>query len=161
MNYKNIFGIFLVILGLIFIIFPVFSEELVSVIVGVSLLFLGFAYVINAFSSWNFLRFYSMINALLGIIAIIFGLLFIFEIDALSFLVGLQFYIIAFIMIFFGILGLISPSKASKITSLLILLIGIIAVYIAVFTVAQPIYAAILIGVCLILEGLRFILVKN
>lgn len=144
------------ILGIIFIVFPMFSAELVSVIVGVSLLFFGFASLINGFSVWNMLTHFSAVNVVIGIISIIFGLLFIFAIDALSFLVGLQFYIIGFIMIIFGIVGLISESRLSKTTSLLILVIGVIAILLAIFAVAQPIYVAILIGVCLIIQGLRF-----
>ncbi|MBR0271505.1 MAG: DUF308 domain-containing protein [Methanobrevibacter sp.] len=155
MNIEKISGILFIILGLIFIIFPMFSAELVSVIVGVSLLFFGFASIINGFSVWNMLTHFSLVNIIIGIIAIIFGLLFIFAIDALSFLVGLQFYIIGFIMIFFGIVGLIAESRLSKTTSVLILIFGIIAVALAVYSIAEPIYAAILIGACLIIQGLR------
>lgn len=155
MDFKQISGILFVILGLIFIIFPMFSAELVSVIVGVSLLFFGFASIINGFSVWNMLTHFSIVNVIIGIISIIFGLLFIFAIDALSFLVGLQFYIIGFIMIFFGIVGLIAESRLSKTTSLLILIIGIIAILLAVYSIAQPVYVAILIGVCLLIQGAR------
>lgn len=150
------FGILLMIVGIIFIIFPLFNAEFVSLIVGLSLLFFGFASVINGFSGWGSKSRFSAINMLIGIIAIIFGILFIFAINALSFLVGLQFYIVGFIMIVFGIVGIISKSKLSKTTSLLILLIGIIAIVLAVSAVNNPIFIAILIGLCLIIQGLRF-----
>ena len=156
MEFKQVAGILFVILGLIFIIFPVFSAGAISVIVGLSLLFFGFASIINALSAWNRFTHFSTVNMLIGIIAIIFGLLFIFAIDVLSFLVGFQFYIIGFIMILFGIVGLISDSRLSKTTSLLILVLGIIAIMLAVFAVAQPIYVAIIIGACLIIEGIKF-----
>lgn len=155
MELNKITGILVMILGLIFIIFPMFSSELVSVIVGLSLLCFGIASIINALSTWNISTYFSMVNLVLGIIAIIFGVLFMFFIDAVSFLVGFQFYIIGFIMILFGIVGIISESKVSKLTSLIILLVGIVAIALAVFSVTQPIYAAILIGICLIILGLK------
>lgn len=160
MDYRDIYGKILIILGLIFIIFPLFNSEIVSLIVGLSLLFLGVSSIINAISTRN-MENISKINIILGIISIIFGLLFIFAINALSFLVGMQFYIIAFVMIVFGIMGLISESSFSKISSLLILIIGILAVIIGSNTIAHPIYASILIGVCLIIQGLRFVIGNN
>ncbi|WP_407413743.1 DUF308 domain-containing protein [Methanobrevibacter sp.] len=157
MDLEKIFGILFIILGLIFIIFPVFSAESVSIIVGLSLLFFGFACIVNGFSIRNMSTF-SKINIVVGIIAIIFGILFIFAINALPFLVGFQFYIIAFILIFCGIVGIISKSTLSKTTSLLILVMGIIAIVLAAYSITEPIYAAILIGLCLIIQGVRFYL---
>ncbi len=84
--------------------------------------------------------------------------MFIFAINALPFLVGFQFYIIAFILIFCGIVGIISKSTLSKTTSLLILVMGIIAIVLAAYSITEPIYAAILIGLCLIIQGVRFYL---
>lgn len=144
--------------GLIFIICPMFSSEVASAIVGLSLLFFGIASIVNAYSTLSVPTYFTTVNVILGIISIIFGILFIFFIDGLSFLVGFQFYIVGLIMIIFGILGLISESLLSKTTSALILIIGIVAIALAVFTVEQPIYAAILIGVCLLVEGIGFFL---
>ncbi|WP_296796508.1 DUF308 domain-containing protein [uncultured Methanobrevibacter sp.] len=157
MDLEKIIGIIFMVLGLIFIIFPMFSAESVSFIVGLSLLFFGFASIANGLSVRN-MSTLSKINLVVGIIAVIFGILFIFAINALSFLVGFQFYIIAFILIFCGIVGIISNSTLSKTTSLLILIIGIIAIVLGVYSITDPIYAAILIGLCLILQGLRFYL---
>ena len=74
MDFKQIFGILLVILGLIFIIFPIFSAQAISIIVGVSLLFFGFASIVNGFSVWNMLTHFSAVNIIMGIISIIFYL---------------------------------------------------------------------------------------
>lgn len=149
-------GILSIVLGLIFIIFPMFSAGLVSVIVGLSLLFFGIS---AAFLGWNMRNEVENISSLIilaiGIIAIIFGFLFIFYIDALSFLIGLQFYIVGFIMIVFGIAGLLSKvSRTSIFSSVLVLIMGILAIAIAIFTIEQPIYIAIIIGVALIIEGI-------
>ena len=130
-------GILSIIVGLIFMIFPMFSSEFISIIVGLSLLFFVISSVFMGWNMRNDLDGFSTAFIIIGIIAIIFGFLFIFYIDALSFLVGLQFYIVGFIMIVFGIAGLISKNKTlSTFASILVLLMGILAIVLAVFSMA-------------------------
>lgn len=138
-------GLLSIVLGLIFLIFPILSSGLVSIMIGVSLVVLGIASIFGGFSAFN---------VIVGILAIIFGLLFIFQIDALSFLLGFQFYIIGIIMILLGITGLFAQGM-SKIASILIILLGIISFALGGLSLTNPLYAAILIGVCLIIQGVR------
>lgn len=160
MNINRGAGILSIILGLIFILFPMFSSELVSVIVGLSLLFFGIS---AAFMGWNLRDGINNTSGnmilIIGIIAVIFGFLFIFYIDALSFLIGIQFYLVGFIMIIFGIAGIFSRmNRFSTFTSIFVLLMGIVAIALAAFAMNQPIYIAIIIGVVLIVEGIMMIL---
>ena len=152
-------GILSIVLGLIFILFPMFSSGLVSVIVGLSLLFFGISSVYLGYNMRNEFDLYSKTTIIIGIIAIIFGFLFIFYIDALSFLIAIQFYIVGFIMIIFGISGLISRmGPISTFTSILVLIMGVIAIAFAAFSINQPVYIAIIIGIVLIIEGVALIL---
>lgn len=152
-------GILSIIVGLIFIIFPMFSAEFVSIIVGLSLLFFGISAAFMGFNMRKQTGYVGIAIMIIGIIAIIFGFLFIFYIDALSFLIGLQFYIVGFIMIVFGITGLLSRmNRFSAFTSILVLLMGIVAIALAIFASSQPIYIAIIIGIVLIIEGIAMIL---
>lgn len=152
-------GILSVIVGLIFIIFPMFSASFVSVIVGLSLLFFGISAAFMGFNMRRQTGYVGIAIMIIGIIAILFGFLFIFYIDALSFLIGLQFYIVGFIMIVFGITGLLSKmTRFSTFTSILVLLMGIVAIALASFAASQPIYIAIIIGIVLIIEGISMIL---
>ena len=139
------------ILGLFFIIFPIVSSGTVSILIGVSLVFLGVISILNGFVAHNII---------VGILAIIFGLLFMFRIDALSFLLGVQFYIIGILLILLGITGLFSGQNMSKITSILIIIMGIVAFVLGGFSITEPIYAAILIGVCLVIQGIRLFLAE-
>ena len=152
-------GILSIILGLVFMLFPMFSSELVSMIVGLSLLFFGIS---TMFMGWNMRHAFdtfSMISIAIGIIAIIFGFLFVFYIDGLSFLVAAQFYIVGFIMIAFGVTGILSKSEhVSNFSSILVLIMGIIAIALAIFAINEPIYIAIIIGIVLIIEGVSLIL---
>ncbi len=160
MNINRGAGILSIILGLIFILFPMFSSELVSVIVGLSLLFFGIS---SIFMGWNMRdginNTSGNIILIVGIIAVIFGFLFIFYIDALSFLIGIQFYLVGFIMIIFGIAGIFSRmNRFSTFTSIFVLLMGIVAIALAAFAMNQPIYITIIIGVVLIVEGVVMLL---
>lgn len=155
MNYMKILGILYMILGIIFIVYPLYSAEAVSLIAGISLIAFGFAAIIDGFSVWSRKTHLSAIKILLGICSIIFGILFIYKIDALSFLVAMQFYLISFVMILLGVIGLMLGSESvSQAASVLILILGIISFIIATFSIAQPLYTALLVGICLIMEGI-------
>ena len=156
---NRIAGIISMVLGLIFIICPMFSAALISTIVGLSLLFFGIASAFMGFNLRNEYELFSTVSIIIGLISIVIGFMFIFYIDALSFIVGLQFYIVGIIMIVFGIAGLISKmTKVSTFSSILVLIMGIIAIALAVFALNEPIYIAIIIGVVLIIEGFTLFL---
>lgn len=157
MDLRKLLGIIFIILGLLFIVYPMYSAAAVSWIAGICLIAFGFASIIDGFSVWSMMAHVSAIKILLGICAILFGILFIYEIDALSFLIGYIFYLIAFVMIFVGIAGIFFGfDSISRLTSVLILILGIVALFLAAFSIAQPLYTAILVGICLIMEGITF-----
>lgn len=149
MESKQISGLLSVILGLIFLICPIFSTAFLSVFIGLSLIFFGIAFILSEFSA---------LNIIVGILAILVGLIFVFNITALSFVFGLQFYIIGIIMIIAGIAGLISGSQFGRIASVLIIILGIISFALGGFSIDQPLFAAVLIGVALIIQGIRLYL---
>ena len=102
---------------------------------------------------------FSIVAFAIGAITVLLGIGFIFFFDALSFLVGFQFYIIGFIMIAFGITGLISRfSKISAFSSIIVLIMGVVLIALGAFAVKEPIFIAIIIGVVLIIEGVSFLL---
>lgn len=145
MEPNKLAGILSIILGLIFIICPVLSTATLSIFIGLSLVFFGIALVVSGFTAFNII---------IGILAIIVGLRFIFNIEALSFIFGIQFYVIGIILVLGGIVGLVSDSGISKIASVLIIIIGIISFALGGFSIEQPLFAIILIGVALIIEGI-------
>ena len=149
MESNQISGVLSILLGLIFIICPIFSTAFLSILIGLSLVFFGIASILSGFNA---------INIVIGILAIFVGLVFVFNISALSFIFALQFYIIGIILILAGIVGLISDSQISKIASIFIIILGIISFALGGFSIGQPLFAAILIGVALIVQGVRLYL---
>lgn len=159
MDYTKGAGIFFIILGLICMLFPMFSAELISIIVGLSLIFFGIATAFLGYSFKDMRKEFAIAIIIIGILSFILGLLFIFYINAISFIVAFQFYIIGFIMILLGIMGLLSKvNRISNFTSILILLMGIVAIALAVFAGNNPIYLAIIIGIVLIIEGINYLI---
>ena len=162
MDYGQVLGIIFIILGILFIVYPFYSATAVSWIAGICLIVFGFASIISGFSVWSMMAHVSIINILLGILAMLLGFLFIYQIDALSFLLAYQFFLIAFVMVLFGIFGIFSgPDVLSKVASALIFILGILTVILAFYSIAQPLYAAIFVGICLILEGIVFFVSGN
>ena len=151
MEPNKLAGILSIILGLIFIICPVLSTATLSIFIGLSLVFFGIALVVAGFTAFNII---------IGILAIIVGLRFIFNIEALSFIFGIQFYVIGIILVLGGIVGLVSDSGISKIASVLIIILGIISFALGGFSIEQPLFAIILIGVALIIEGIGLYLIE-
>lgn len=159
LNYEKGAGIFFLVLGLIFILFPMFSSELVSIIVGLSLVFFGISAAFTGYTLKDLRKEIAAVVIIIGIISIILGLLFIFYLNAISFIVAYQFYVVGFIMIIFGISALLSKTgRISNFTSILVLLMGIVAIALAIFAGNNPIYLAIIIGVVLIIEGIAYLL---
>ena len=158
MNNNQIFGILSIILGLIFIICPVFSTAFASAVLGLSFLFLGvFAIVSGIFGGTG----NGGLLILSGILAVIFGFIFTTNIFAIPIIMALQFYIIGIIMIIMGIAGLFSEDQNSKILSILMIILAIIVILMGALTIDNPIIAPILIGISLIIEGVNLVIVKG
>lgn len=155
MDYKKVLGILFIILGIIFAVYPVYSAEAVSWIAGICLICFGFASIIDGFSVWSMMAHVSLLNILIGICAMLLGLMFIYEIDALSFIAAYLFYLVGFVLIFAGIFGIIFGfGTVSRLASVFILILGIVAFYLGFASIAQPLYVAIIVGICLIMEGI-------
>lgn len=155
MNYMKILGILYMILGIFFIVYPIYSAGAVSLIAGISLMAFGFAAIIDGFSAWSMMTHLSALKILLGICAIIFGLLFVYKIDALSFIIAFQLYLISFVLILIGFIGIfLGQGPPAKIASILIIILGALTFFAGSFAIAQPLFIAIIVGICLIMEGI-------
>ena len=159
MDSNKIGGILVIILGLIFMCFPIFSSVLFSVMIGVSLLFLGIATIVFGFGMMSLNKAISILTILLGILGIILGILFTFYVDAVAVLISFQFYILGIFMIIAGIFGLISKNDIkAKIMALIIIILGFVSFFVAGFALAEPICIAIIVGIVLVLEGILMLL---
>ncbi len=157
MNNNQIVGILSIILGLIFIVCPVFSTALASTFLGISFLLLGiFSIITGIFGGTGM----GGLFILSGILAVIFGFIFATNIFAIPIIMALQFYIIGFLMILIGIAGLFSGEQVSKVLSVLMIILAVIMIAIGALTIENPIIAPILLGISLIVEGVNLFILK-
>ena len=161
MELRKILGIIFIILGLIFIIYPMYSAAVVSLIAGICLICFGFASIVTGCTVWSIMTHVSVLDIVIGIFAVLIGFLFIFKIDALAFLSAYLFYLVAFVLIIVGFFGIFFAfDTVSRVISVLITILGFIAAFLAAFLLAEPLYVAILVGIGLILEGLELFLIN-
>ena len=142
-----------IILDLILIIFPMFSSNLISILIGAIVLIFGVGLCYSGIISKEISTAFSSIAAVFGVVMIILGLAFIFGTNALSFLVGLQFYIIGFILIIVSAIGLLGGLPIQKTSSIITLILGIVILFIAIFAANNPILITIILGIALIANG--------
>lgn len=153
MESNKIWAIISIILGLILIIFPIFSSNLISILIGAIVLIFGVGLCYSGIISKEISTAFSSIAAVFGVVMIILGLAFIFGTNALSFLVGLQFYIIGFILIIVSAIGLLGGLPIQKTSSIITLILGIVILFIAIFAANNPILITIILGIALIANG--------
>jgi membrane protein HdeD len=156
----NMFGLLTLILGILVLIFPVAGVFSVSILIGFGILFLGVILLFQGAGIWGDNKIISAVLLLLGIIAIVLGLDIFGNIWALSFIIGISYYIGGFFLIVMGILGFFTrDAKAHRGSSVLLVLMGILNLILGMFAM-DPYYLAIIIGITLIIDGITLMTVN-
>ena len=153
MESNKLLAIISIIVGLIFIIFPIFSSNLISILIGVAVLLFGIGLAYTGIISKEISGAFSSVAAIFGVVMIILGLAFIFGTNAISFLVGLQFYIVGFMMIVAAVIGLLGGPSTQRTGAIISLVLGIVILFIAVFAANNPVLITIILGIALIAHG--------
>ena len=154
MESSKIMSLITILIGLIFIIFPIFSANLISILIGASVFIFGLILAYAGVISKDIDGGISSIAAIFGIVMIILGLAFIFGTNAISFLVGLQFYIVGFMLIITSLIGIFGGFTINKTVSIISLVLGILVLFIAVFAANNPVLITIILGIVLIAYGI-------
>ena len=152
------FGVLLILIGLIFIIFPIFSLSLVSIFIGIGLFLSSLGLLISGLSLSRETSSLGLVNIIIGIIGAILGIVFMFNVGAYSTIVALEFFIVGFILIFlaitgyFGSLRIINGTGAivTGVFGIIIILLGLVA--------RNPVYLSAMIGILLLLYGVKYFL---
>ena len=152
-SYK-ILSIITILIGLIFIIFPMFSANLISILIGASVLIFGIVLAYTGIISKEISPAFSTVAAIFGVVMIILGLAFIFGTNAVSFLVGLQFYIVGFMLIVASVIGLLGGAEINRTGSVVSLVLGIVVIFIAMFAAGHPELITIILGIALLVYGI-------
>lgn len=147
-------GILAVILGLLIMVFPIFSVFTLSVLTGFGLILIGIWLFAMSFDTWHSSKGMSILALILGIIGIIVGIGLFGSILAFSIFVGMVIYIGALFLIIAGIVALISgKGAAGRWGGLLGIFLGILYLTVGIYAL-NPLYLAWLIGIFLVLSGI-------
>jgi uncharacterized membrane protein HdeD (DUF308 family) len=158
---KNVLiGILAIILGLVVIAFPLISVLTFSVLMGIGIIFLGIWFFSQSFHVWEKNLAAGIADLLLGIIAVLFGIVFLGDVPAFEFLTFLGLYIVGLFLIIAGFMALFSGKdlKARGI-GILGIIFGILYFVLGVY-VANPFFLAVIIGAFLILAGIMEIFIQ-
>mgnify|MGYP001768079621 CR=1 FL=1 len=157
---KNVYvGILAIILGLIVIIFPLVSDYTLSILSGIGIIFLGLWLIYQSYKSWSKNLAAGVAALIVAFFAIALGIVFLGNIEALSFVTFLAIYIVGLFLIITGITSLFSDSgvKGKGIGALGVIL-GFLFMIMGVY-VGNPLFLAIIIGAFLIIAGIAEIFV--
>jgi hypothetical protein len=160
-NKNVLLGVVAIILGLIVIAFPMISIFTVSILAGLGVLALGIWFLVQGFSGWKISKGTSILNLILGIIAIIAGIGLVGNIVELSFLASFILYLAGFFLFMSGVITLFTGEGGSaKGVGVLGILMGIIYIILGLYA-WNPFYLAALIGIWLIISGIFEIFKPN
>jgi membrane protein HdeD len=162
MENQKILGIIAIILGILVIAFPLFSELVLSVIAGLGFAILGIYYILAGSHSWSISKWTSVAYIILGIVALIFGFMLLFNVYLFEVLIGIYIYITGFMLLFSGILGMVYKEQSIGIAgSAGMLIMGILVLILGFLALNNPLYVAFLIGLSLIFDGVTLCFTKN
>lgn len=154
MNMEKIIGLLFIIVGLLLVIYPMVSSAFISIMIGFSMVCFGMSSICIGIIFTDIPR-YKYLSIIIGLVSLIFGAIFMFFLNALPFLVSLQFFIIGFMMMFYGLMGMVFLDDKSYIAlSAVAFILGILIVALAYFAASQTYLIAVIVGALLIVDGI-------
>jgi len=152
-------GILAIILGILVIAFPLLSVFTASVLAGFGILFLGIWLLIQSFGVWNVSKAASVLDLILGFLAIIVGIGLFGHILVFTFLASFWLFFAGFFLIISGISSLATRTGAGgKGVGGIGIILGILYIILAMYAL-NPFYLALIIGIWLIIDGIALFFV--
>lgn len=160
MTNNSLLGILAIILGILVMVFPLFSVFTVSVLAGLTVLLIGIWLLSLGFHAWGASKGMGIAYLILGILAIFVGLALFGNILALSFLASFWFYFGGFFLIIAGIMGFFAREHTvHKGSNALLVIMGILYIILGAYAL-DPYYLAIIIGIGLVIDGFVLLFVN-
>ena len=156
---RNATGILLIILGLIVLVVPLAGLITVSLLTGFALALLGIGLLIFGVRDMKESAALGIVEIILAIIAILFGIGFMVYPGFFSFVAGLLIYLAGIFLIIIGLIGIFT-AKGARWNAVITLIIGLIYLVLG-YLVSNPFYLGILIGLWLLIVGIMTLLQKD
>ncbi|MCL2687349.1 MAG: DUF308 domain-containing protein [Methanobrevibacter sp.] len=159
MENKTIIGILAIIFGILIMVFPFISQEVLSAMAGIGILILGIYFLIAGPSVWSLSKAASILYIIIGILGLLAGIMLIGNVLLFGALVSLYLYITGVMLLFGGLIGLLARSDMmTKAAAVLMMILGIITIVLGYFALLSPIYVAIILGISLVIDGISMVI---
>ena len=159
MENKTIIGTLAIIFGVLIMIFPFISQEILSVMAGIGILILGIYFLIAGPNVWSLSKMASILYIIMGVLGLLAGIMLIGNVLLFGVLVSLYLYITGFMLLFGGFVGLLARSDMmTKAAAVLMMILGSITIILGYFALLSPIYVAIILGISLVIDGISMIM---
>lgn len=151
-------GLISLILGILVILFPVFSVFTLSVLTGVAVLFVAIWLFLLGSGTWKVNRGAGVLYILLGVLGVIVAATIAGNVAFFSFLAAFWIYITGIILIIAGITALFSREhRAGRAAAISVVVLGFIYIILGIF-VSNPVFLAFLIGLSLVIDGIGLLM---
>lgn len=157
---KNGTALILIVLGLIVLAFPLLGIIPLSLLTGFIVLFLGLGLLLAGLMDMGENASVGIVQIILGIIAFVLGIGFIFNPGLFSWLIGFIVWITGLFLVIAGIIGILTKAGDSRWNGVVALIIGIIYIVIGTF-IANPVILGALIGLWLLITGILMLVMKE
>ncbi len=157
---KNGTALILIVLGLIVLAFPLLGIIPLSLLTGFIVLFLGLGLILAGLMDMGESASVGIVQIILGIIAFVLGIGFIFNPGLFSWLIGFIVWITGLFLVIAGIIGILTKAGDNRWNGVVALIIGIIYIVIGTF-IANPVILGALIGLWLLITGILMLVMKE
>ncbi|NYB51920.1 MAG: DUF308 domain-containing protein [Methanobacteriaceae archaeon] len=159
-NRNLLIGLFVIILGIMVMVFPLIGVFAASIIDGIICLLISLWIILHGIQGWKVNRTSSSAFLVLGIIGFTIGFLIIGNINLYSFFFGITFYLAGLILLIVGILFiLMGEDRNMKLIGVLGVIVGILSIILGYYSM-NPFFVALVIGFFLIVYGILKIMNK-
>lgn len=155
---EKLSAILMIILGIIALLFPMFSTETVGFISGIVFILLAAAFIVAGISELVITKYFGLLYILYGIICVLFAYYLIFDPAFVSGVLGFLTYVFGILLIVLGIIAfIVGPLGIIGLTTLLY---GFLTVVVA-YLVNDPKILGTMIGIWLLISGILSLFTDN
>ena len=151
-------SIIMIILGIIALIFPMFSTEAIGFLSGIAFILLAAAFLVAGITKLTLTKYFGLLYIIYGILCVLLAYYLIFDPTFVSGFIGFTTYLFGLLLILLGIIGFFMGPLG--IIGMFTLLYGFLTVIVAYF-INDPKVLGTFIGIWLLISGLVSLFTDN
>ncbi|MGL6298701.1 MAG: DUF308 domain-containing protein [Methanobacteriaceae archaeon] len=159
---SSVMSIIAIVLGIIIVAFPLFGALAASTIIGLSILLLAIWLLVSGISSIEYDTLQSVLNIVIGVIALVLSLGILFVPSLFAFLASITLYLAGILLIIIGLVTIIGnrDNKFGFWPGVAGVVLGVIYFVVGTY-IKDPLILGALIGIWLIITGIFQLVGRN